>query len=98
VKPTLSGTTQCVSRCVGMIEGDTDFVITPALRLKGGVVVRTLEQAADFVRHHDRAGNPLQRDGVLHKIEGAFDPQSMQDAANAFRAWAESEGLVEGFQ
>jgi hypothetical protein len=34
---------------------------------------------------------------LVHKLEGAHTAEEMADAANAFRAWIEGEGLLVGF-
>jgi hypothetical protein len=66
----------------------------PPLRLTRGVTVRTLDQAAAFARNLIDARWPLRRAGVLRLLEGASGHEREGDAANAFRAWAEAEGLL----
>jgi hypothetical protein len=34
------------------------------------------------------------QDSVLHRLEGASTTQEQREAANAFRGWAEFEGLL----
>ncbi len=74
----------------------SDFRFTPPLRLAGKLVttVRSLDDAAAYVRAYKGARRPMTQDGVLHRIEGAKSEAEQIEAANAFRAWAEAEGLV----
>jgi hypothetical protein len=78
------------------MSGLTDFLLNPPLRLARTplVLVRTLDEAAEFVRAYDIPKRALQRDGVLRRLEAAGDVQAKQEAANAFRAWVEEEGLL----
>ena len=71
-----------------------DFMFDPPLSLKGGVMVRTLEQAAAFARNLINARLPRGRDGVLHLLEAASGEKREREAADAFRAWVEAEGLI----
>jgi hypothetical protein len=74
----------------------TEFRFDPPLRLAGApaVTVASLDEAAEFVRAYQGARRPVLQDGVLHQLEGADSGDQQRDAANAFRAWAESEGLL----
>jgi hypothetical protein len=74
----------------------TEYVFNPPLRLAGDVTVRTLDDAAEFVRTYVGSKYPILRDGVLHSLEGASGEERGRDAANDFRAWAEAEGLLAG--
>jgi hypothetical protein len=38
---------------------------------------------------------PLLRDSTLRRLEGAHDAQEQREAANAFRGWAEFEGVLQ---
>jgi hypothetical protein len=80
-----------------MIPAPTTFALKPPLLLKRGCVVRTLDDAAEYARTDRIARDALRRDGVVHRLEGAHTADQMADAANAFRAWAEGEGLLTGF-
>jgi hypothetical protein len=71
----------------------SEFVFDPPLRLAGDVTVRTLDDAAAFTRTYKTAQQPMVRDGVLHRLEGASSPEEERNAANAFRAWVEEEGI-----
>jgi hypothetical protein len=84
------GTMVARSELAGMAE----FVFDPPLRLKRGVMVRTLDDAADFTRKYVGSKLPFRRDGVLHGLEGASGYDEGRAAANAFQAWAEAEGLL----
>ncbi len=71
-----------------------EFMFEPPLRLTRGVTVRTLDQAAAFAHNFIDARWPLRRAGVLRRLEAASGHERERDAANAFRAWAEAEGLL----
>jgi hypothetical protein len=72
------------------------FTFNPALRLAGrpDVLIHSIDEAADFVRSYQGARRPISQAGILRKLEAADGLEQEQDAANDFRAWAESEGLV----
>ena len=71
-----------------------EFRYNPPLQLAPTVIISSLDEAADFVRSYQGARRPVTQDGVLHKLEGASTAEEQREAANAFRAWAESEGLL----
>jgi hypothetical protein len=71
----------------------SEFLFDPPLQLPGNVTVRTLDDAAAFTRNYKTPRQPLIRDGVLHRLEGASNPEEERNAANAFRAWVEEEGI-----
>ena len=71
------------------------FLIEPPLRLKHGVTIRTLEQAAAFVRSRIEVRVPLRRANILRRLETAVREAQAREAASAFRRWAEAEGLFE---
>ena len=68
----------------------------PPLRLAGApnVLIHSLDEAADYMRFYEGARRPMTRDSVLHHIEGAKSAEEQRDAANTFRAWAETEALL----
>ena len=72
-----------------------EFVFDPPLRLTRGVTVRTLDQAAAFVRGYVDIKLPRRRDSVLHQLEAASGHLQERDAAYSFRLWAKAEGLLE---
>jgi hypothetical protein len=70
------------------------FQFDPPMKLKGDVVVSTLDDAAAFMRwlkHPKLIGT---RDSVLRLIERASNGPQRHIAADIFRVWAESEGLL----
>ena len=71
----------------------SEFLFDPPLQLPGNVTVRTLDDAAAFTRNHKTPRQPMVRDGVSHRLEGASSPEEERNAANAFRAWVEEEGI-----
>ncbi len=71
------------------------FLFQPPLRLKRGVTIRTLEQAAAFVRSRVQVRVPLRRANILRRLETAAREAQQREAASAFRRWAEAEGLLE---
>lgn len=72
-----------------------EYVFEPFLTLKGGAVVRTLDDAVAFLVGYKEARWPLLRDSTLRRLEGADDDQEQREAANAFRGFAEFEGLLQ---
>ena len=71
----------------------SEFLFDPPLRLAGDVTVRTLDDAAAFTRNYKTARQPVIRDGVLRRLEGASTLEEERNGANAFRAWVEEEGI-----
>jgi hypothetical protein len=72
-----------------------EYVFEPSLTLRGGAVVRTLDDAVAFLDKYRDARWPLLRDSTLRRLEGAHDEQEQREAANAFRGWAEFEGVLQ---
>jgi hypothetical protein len=73
-----------------------EYKIDPPLRLVGrpNITVHSLDEAADFIRHHKGASRPMSQQHVLRQLEGAGTLEQQKDAAVAFRGWAEAEGLL----
>jgi hypothetical protein len=73
-----------------------EFRFDPPLRLAGTpkVMISSLDEAADFVRTYRGARRPVSQGGVLRCVEAPGTADQQRDAANIFRAWAESEGLL----
>jgi hypothetical protein len=73
------------------------FSFDPALRLRTDppASVRDLDEAAELVRRYARDHADKKAEWVLHRIEGATGDEEERDAGLAFRAWAESAGLVD---
>ena len=55
---------------------------------------KTGDDAAAFTRNYKAARQPVIRDGVLRRLEGASGLEEERNAANAFRAWIEEEGIL----
>jgi hypothetical protein len=72
-----------------------EFKLDPPLTLRPNVVISTLDDAAAYLRAYDRARRPLMQESVLRRLEGARGPDEQRAAANAFRGWAEAEGLLQ---
>jgi hypothetical protein len=72
----------------------SEFLFDPPLGLAGDVTVRTLDDAAAFTRNYKTARQPIIRDGVLRRLEGASGLEEERNAANAFRAWIEEEDIL----
>src|SRR5215469_7960680 len=72
-----------------------EFTFDPPLTLKGNAIVRTLDDAADYLRAYRYARKPLMQENVLRRLERADSLEEQRDAANAFRGWVEAEGLLQ---
>jgi hypothetical protein len=74
----------------------SDFFFDPALRIDDdrGSIIRTLEDAADFLRNVQRENYNTETQGILNRVEAASTPQSVQDAADAFIGWLEERNLL----
>jgi hypothetical protein len=75
--------------------GPGEFLFDPPVRLKRDVTIRTLEQAAAFVRRITEPRFPSGRATILRCLETATRDRHERQAANAFRGWAKAEGLLE---
>lgn len=73
-----------------------DFPLKPALRVQGNPerLIRTLDEALEFVRTTTSARREKQRSGLLRRLEAAVTTQAMEEAGHAFRAWLEQEHLL----
>jgi hypothetical protein len=56
--------------------------------------IRSLEAAAKVVRRHAGRHPDRKAEGLLHRIENASTTAQAEAAGNAFREWAEAEGLL----
>jgi hypothetical protein len=72
----------------------SEFKFDPPLALKGPVTVRSLDDAAAFVRRYQHAQRPGMQDGLLRQLERANAEDEQRIAANTFRVWVEVEGLL----
>jgi hypothetical protein len=71
-----------------------EFRFNPPVKLKRDVVVTTLDDAASFLRRHKHPRLLAKRDSVLRLVERASNDPKRRIAADIFRIWAESEGLL----
>jgi hypothetical protein len=71
-----------------------EFRFDPPLVLKGGVVVRNLDDAVRFMVSYGEGRRPRLRTSVLHRLEGATGETAERDAGYAFLGWAEAERLI----
>jgi hypothetical protein len=74
----------------------TGFAIHPPVHLRAhpDVAIRSLDEAAAVVRGYARDHFDSKAESLLHRLEGANDLAEAREAALAFRAWAESEGVL----
>jgi len=56
--------------------------------------IRSLEAAAKVIRRHAGGQRDRRAEHVLHQIKSAGTLEEAEAAGNAFRAWAEAEGLL----
>jgi hypothetical protein len=71
------------------------IMFEPPLQLAGKatVLIRSLDDAARFMRDH--VGRwPVTRDLMLRRLSTASTEQETDDAAKSFRWWAKMEGLL----
>jgi hypothetical protein len=83
------GTSIVRGRFLGM-----QYKFAPPLRLAPDIVVFTLDDAAAFVRSYQGSRRPAMQDSVLRRLERADSDREQKDAADAFRGWAETEGVL----
>jgi hypothetical protein len=72
-----------------------EYQFNPPLTLKGGGVVRTLDDVVAFMYTYKDAKRPILQAGILHRLEGADTEDQQRDAANAFLGFAEVESTAE---
>jgi hypothetical protein len=73
-----------------------DSPIDPRLVLRDGdreCRVSTLEEALAFINAHP-VGHDANRDGTIFRLQRAHAADEKAEAADAFRAWAETTGLL----
>jgi hypothetical protein len=70
------------------------YKFNPPLTLKGDVIVRTLDEAAAFVRSHRDPYLPKSSAALLLTLEEANGMTQRRVAASMFRIWAEAEGVL----
>jgi hypothetical protein len=76
------------------IEPIDEFKFDPPLTLQGNLVVATLAEAAAFTRSLAKPRLPRTKATVLRWLERATHEDEQLKAANMFRIWAESEGVL----
>jgi hypothetical protein len=72
----------------------SDFRFNPPLTLRGDIVVTTLDDAAAFVSSYTTPRMPKTRESVLRWLERANNEDQRNKAADMFRIWAQSEGVL----
>ena len=75
----------------------SEYRFDPALRLKGDIVVRNLDDAVRFMTGYRKARRPALQTSVLHRLEGAASEAEERESGNAFLEWAEAEHLIAKF-
>ena len=76
------------------IEPTNEFKFDPPLTLRENLVVATLAEAAASTRSLKKPRLPKTKATVLRWLERATDEDQQRKAANMFRIWAESEGVL----
>jgi hypothetical protein len=76
----------------GLVHVPAEF--DPPLTLRGNLVVATLAEAAAFTRSLAKPRLPRTKATVLRWLERASHEDEQRKAANMFRIWAESEGVL----
>lgn len=64
------------------------------LRIRPDEPIRSLEAALKVVRRHGRENSDQRTGAVLRRLEAATTSEEADEAAKAFRAWAEEHGLL----
>jgi hypothetical protein len=72
----------------------TEFRFDPPLLLEGDVSVTTLAEAAAYARSLTKVRMSRTRDSVLRWLERATANDPQHKAAEMFRVWAQSEGML----
>ena len=71
-----------------------DFAINPPHVGKPEAIVRSVEQAADFVRNCEVGNLDRNTSGLLEKLRNVQSPEQAQDAGRAFKAWLKTRDLL----
>jgi hypothetical protein len=71
-----------------------EFRIDPALSMRDGRTIRSLDDAIAFVRDHEARPGVDDRDEVLHGLERAQTDEQRRAAVQAFLTWAGELDLV----
>lgn len=72
------------------------YKFNPPLRLAGipNVFISSLDEAVTFMKGYTAARRPTAQRSVLRQLKDAISPMDQNEAAYAFRFWAEGEGLL----
>jgi hypothetical protein len=70
------------------------FLFEPPLTLAGDTVVRTLDEAAAFARSLAMPRMPKTKENILRWLERANGEDQQHKAADMFRFWVASEGVL----
>jgi len=72
-----------------------DFAINPPVHVgKPETIVRSVEQAAEFVRNCEMGSLDGHTSGLLEQLQNVQSPEQAQDAGRAFQAWLEKRDLL----
>jgi len=72
-----------------------DFAIHPPVHIgRPETIVRSVEQAAEFVRKHAMDNLGGDTSGLLEEFHNVQSPEAAQDAGRAFRVWLEKRDLL----
>jgi hypothetical protein len=72
----------------------TEFKIAPELYMRDGRIITSVADAIMLLREHETRPGVDARDEVLHRLERARTETELQQAADAFLAWAEELDLL----
>lgn len=72
----------------------TEFLIVPELYMRNGRIITSVADAIMLLREHETRPGVDARDEVLHRLERAQTETELQQAADAFLAWAEELDLL----
>jgi hypothetical protein len=70
------------------------LLMKPELHLRDGRTIRSMADAIALLREHEARPGVDVRDEVLHRLERARSEQEVQEATNAFFAWAKELDLL----
>ena len=72
-----------------------DFAINPPVHVgRPETIVRSVEQAAEFVRSSELGDLGGDTAGLLEQLQNVQSPEQAQDAGRAFTAWLQKRDLL----
>jgi len=72
-----------------------NFALDPPVHVgKPEAIVRSIEQAADFVRNCEMENLDGDTSGLLEKLQNVQSPEQAHDAGRAFKAWLDQRDLL----